>query len=126
MTEPRNIQVAFRLPSDLVSRIDEYSKEISEEFQIRINRTTAIERLLNVGLDYEMCRTEKKENYFFMRSQMKIFGFEDEDEFRMWDLSSKILLRARAIEENSQEWLLEREKMAIPGRREETIKTFYP
>jgi hypothetical protein len=44
-------QYTFRLPDDLIKRLDAYAKRLSEETQITVHRADVVKQLLLRGLD---------------------------------------------------------------------------
>lgn len=126
MKEPKTTQVAFRLPSELVEKIDSYAGTISSELNFILNRTDACQRLVNIGLDTEYRRFELMAKAKELKYEMAKYGFDDEIEFRKWDIASNLAIRDRGILFNSAEWNDQKQLMALSESRKALLAKYYP
>ena len=127
MSEEKSVQIGFRFPAETVGRVDAYAEKISKEFQHRINRTTAIERLINIGLASEKERFDQKEADQKLIANMEEYGFDEseEDNYFKWDIGSSLILRDKNIERNSEPWFQAKKELSKREIREDVIKRYY-
>ncbi len=126
MSEPRTIQVAFRLPVDIVEMLDHYSELMGEEFNMRVSRTSAVERLVTIALAIEQQRLGKLAGKRTEREMMAYFGFTDGSEFFQWMRAATTIIEKEGIDASSVNFWDRMKEFATPEKRKELLATVTP